>query len=105
MKKKTGILLLVGVFVVVMTILSIPKKYNLKDGGTVVYEAVTWRYAKYNSMYPDDKILVGEKLTIFGITFKDTTKEVEREKPDENAISGLTDVECAFGSYNSGYYD
>ena len=105
MKKKIIIISIIGVVVIVLGILSIPKKYHLTDGGTIKYEAVTWSYTKYNAYHPDNKLFVGEKLTILGITFKDTTKEVDRENPDKNAITGITSFEYAYGSYNNGYYD
>ena len=105
MKKKIIIISIIGVVVIVLGILSIPKKYKLTDGGTIKYEAVTWSYTKYNAYHPDNKIFVGEELKILGITFKDTTEEIDREKPDKNAITGITSFECAYGSYNNGYYD
>ncbi len=77
MKKKIGIIILVLVFILVM--LSIPVKYELKDGGTVTYKAILWEYSKVKRLIGTDKIAKGETFYIFGIKIKDTVKEVKKE--------------------------
>ncbi|MBO6195651.1 MAG: hypothetical protein J6O56_04880 [Bacilli bacterium] len=76
MKKKIGIIIVIILFIIVM--LSIPVKYELKDGGTIVYKSILWEYSKVNRI-DTNKISKGETFYIFGIKVKDNVKEEKRE--------------------------
>ncbi len=76
MKKK--IIIIVLIILVILAILSIPKKYGLKDGGTVVYEAITWKYEKVNTL----EGYKGNRLYIFGIKVMDDVKLTKKQNKD-----------------------
>ncbi len=76
--KKLITILIVLIVLCIITILSIPKKYYLSDGGSIVYKAVLWKYEKVNTMVHYDGIAYerGERLEILGIKVKDTVKPI-----------------------------
>lgn len=79
MKKK--IILIIIVILVILAILCIPRKYNLKDGGSVVYEAILWKYEKVNTLEGDK----GNRLYILGIEIIDNVKS-NSQKKNKNEI-------------------
>lgn len=66
MKKKITIAL-----IIVFIILNIPIRYQLKDGGSVVYKSVLWSYEKVHSMNMDGGFDVGTRFDVLGISVID----------------------------------
>ena len=52
-------------------VLNFPIRYELKDGGSVVYQSILWRYEKVNSMYEDNIHLVGNRFAFCGVDIVD----------------------------------
>lgn len=70
-----------------LVLLSIPTKTELKDGGTVIYESVTWKYEKVHSMNTTG-FDTGERLKICGI---EVINNVKRNAIPYNSKSTKTD--------------
>ena len=81
MKKALIVILFI---VAILGCLSIPIKYELKDGGTIVYKSILWEYKDYHTL-PDKKgkSLRGTLLKICGITVQDNTKYVTIKNDEE----------------------
>ena len=99
---KKGLVITLIIFIILVC-LSIPTKYELKDGGTVVYKAVTWNYSKLNSLLPDNKVKTGDTLYICGIKVKDTTKVVEMNetKKETKTETKTEEKETRYYQYQS----
>lgn len=52
-----------------LLIMSIPIKYNYKDGGTVSYRAILYSYTKYHRLIDDDSYYTGTEFLIFPFNF------------------------------------
>lgn len=78
------VLIVILFIVAILGCLSIPIKYELKDGGTIVYKSVLWEHYDYHTL-PDKKgkSLRGTLLKICGITAQDNTKYVTIKKDEE----------------------
>ena len=68
MKKK----IIIGLSILLAILLLVPIPMRLKDGGTIVYNAVLYRVDKVHSINPtsdsaDDFLLEGTIITILGI--------------------------------------
>lgn len=68
MKKKTIIIIIIALLVIV----NIPRRYALKDGGTVIYKSILWEYAKVHRMNLVGGYDVGTTFDILGIPIVDT---------------------------------
>ena len=66
MKKIIAIIL-----IVLFVAINIPARYQLKDGGTVVYKSVLWSYEKVHRMNDGGGYDVGTRLDILGIQLID----------------------------------
>lgn len=81
MKKALIVILFI---VAILGCLSIPIKYELKDGGTIVYKSVLWEYKDYHTLpNKKGKSLRGTLLKICGITAQDNTKYVTIKNDEE----------------------
>jgi len=73
------ILIKIIVFLIIL-ILLIPVPIYVKDGGTIVYQAILYSVTNYHSLYPDDtnekdhKILTGIEIKILGFTIYKNTR-------------------------------
>lgn len=78
------VLIVILFIVAILGCLSIPIKYELKDGGTIVYKSVLWEHYDYHTL-PDKKgkSLRGTLLKICGITVQDNTKYVTIKNDEE----------------------
>lgn len=72
MKKKICIVLAV----IILLVLLIPVRYDIKDGGSIQYDAILYDATRYRAMWTDTTYLVGWEVKILGITVFDNTKEV-----------------------------
>lgn len=78
------VLIVILFIVALLGCLSIPIKYELKDGGTIVYKAVLWEYNDYHTLpNKKGKSLRGTLLKICGITVQDNTKYVKIKIDEE----------------------
>lgn len=73
MKKKRIVLIAVLAAVILLAVVCIPERYELTDGGSVVYKAVLYRIDKWHSMQADTLdgqfvFLVGTTVDILGVT-------------------------------------
>ncbi len=86
------VLIVILFILVILGCLSIPSKYALKDGGTIVHKAVLWEHYDYHTL-PNSKgkSLRGSLLKICGITVKDNTKWVKIEKDVNSSIGNEND--------------
>lgn len=81
MKKALIVILFI---VAILGCLSIPIKYELKDGGTIVYKSILWEYKDYHTLpNKKGKSLRGTLLKICGITVQDNTKYVKIKTDEE----------------------
>ena len=73
MKKKTIRI----IAIVLALILLIPIRVVYKDGGSVGWWAIAWKYTRYHAIAPDNadgNYIVGSTLTLFGVlTVYDST--------------------------------
>ena len=78
------VLIVILFIVAILGCLSIPIKYELKDGGTIVYKSILWEHYYYHTL-PDKKgkSLRGTLLKICGITAQDNTKYVTIKNDEE----------------------
>ena len=53
--------------------LNFPIKYELKDGGTIVYKSILWRYEKVHSMGLENTYCIGNRFEFLGIELIDNT--------------------------------
>ena len=63
------------VLVILFLSINIPVRYQLKDGGTVVYRSVLWQYEKVHSMI-DDGYNIGTRFSVLGIELFDDVSPV-----------------------------
>lgn len=69
MKKK-----LILILIIIFIGLNIPVRYQLKDGGSIVYKSVLWSYEKVHSMNAQEGYDVGTRFDILGISIIDNVK-------------------------------
>jgi len=65
--------------VVLLLIVNIPRRYQLKDGGTIVYKSLLWEYDKLHRMNENNGYDVGKTFDILGIEVYRNVTSVERE--------------------------
>ena len=65
-------LIIIIVFIIFIG-LNFPIKYELKDGGTIGYKSILWKYEKVRSMGLENTYLVGTRFEFLGIEIIDTT--------------------------------
>lgn len=70
MKRKIVIAVII---VVALAILFTPARIQLRDGGSVVYKAITYSVTKYRNY--ETRVW---KIVIFGITLRDDLEEVRK---------------------------
>lgn len=63
----------------ILCILFVPIRYELKDGGSVVYRAATYNVQRWNCLWPDNNIRVGTTLDILGFNVYDSTHLVQND--------------------------
>ena len=66
------------IIILVLIILFIPLRFNLKDGGSVVYKSLVYEVTKIHALnYPDGAkpYIEGIEVKIFGITVYRQTNE------------------------------
>lgn len=82
------VLIAILFILVLLGCLSIPTRYELKDGGTIVYKAVLWEHFDYHTL-PDNKgkSLRGTLLKICGITVEDNTKKVKIKTEEDTTTT------------------
>ena len=81
--KKIGLVITIIIFII-LAILSIPKKYQLKDGGTVIYEAKIWKYSEVHSAFING-YAEGSRFELFGIKIFDNVKKVDVPRKNKDA--------------------
>ena len=113
--KKKGLIVLIAVLaaVVLLTVLCIPQRYELKDGGSVVYEAVLYCIEKVHSMQADTLdgqfvFLVGTTVDILGVTvyenvyFADGSGPLPTLPPGEKSMLYVLDPEGTVQTFQPG---
>lgn len=71
-KKKIIILIILIIFIG----LNFPIKYELKDGGTIGYRSILWKYEKVHSMGLENTYRIGTYFEFLGIEIIDNTHVV-----------------------------
>lgn len=84
MKKK----IIIGICIVLAIVLLTPIPIQLKDGGTKVYTALTYKIVKWNHLYDNGEVYDDTEIYLFPLNFK-TTNELWERKMDmlPNVIS------------------
>ncbi len=67
--KKLLIILLIFLLIIAL----IPKKYKVKDGGTVIYQSLIYRIEKAHSLKIPEGVTVGYRIYILGKEILDNT--------------------------------
>ena len=67
------------IIAVLLLIANIPRKYALKDGGTVVYKSLLWEYDKLHRINENNGCDVGKTFDILGVEIYHNVTSVERE--------------------------
>ena len=112
-KKRIVVLIAVLAAVVLLAILCIPQRYELSDGGSVVYEAVLYCIEKVHSMQADTPdgqfvFLVGTTVDILGVTvyedvyFADGSGPLPTLSPGEKSMLYVLDPEGTVHTFQPG---
>lgn len=70
-KKKDKRIIRIIILCTALFILNFPIRYELKDGGSIVYQSILWRYEKVHSMYEDDFYYIGTRFDFCNISIVD----------------------------------
>lgn len=73
-EKKDKRIIKIIIIVTLLFVLNFPVRYELKDGGSVVYQSILWKYEKVHSLYEDGINLVGDRFSFCGIDLVDNVK-------------------------------
>lgn len=71
MKRIKKLLIILLIFILIIPL--IPKKYKVKDGGTVIYQSLIYRIEKAHSLKVPEGVTVGYRVYIFGKELFDNT--------------------------------
>lgn len=112
-KKRIIVLIAVLAAAAVLAVLCIPQRYELTDGGSVVYEAVLYQIEKCHSMQADTLdgqfvFLVGTTVDILGVTvyenvyFADGSGPLPTLPPGETSMLYVLDPEGTVHTFQPG---
>lgn len=77
MKKK---IVIIGITVVVFVILVFPIKVQYKEGGTIMYNSLTYKIIVWNALMGENEIKTGTEVHLFPNNFHDYAYYLERSK-------------------------
>lgn len=97
-KNKT-LIIMSGVAIVILLILFVPLKIQYRDGGTVEYRAIAYRYIKWNTIRNDGSPLKQSELHWFPNNFHSLEYYKPVESPIVNVSSNNQQITCSKGTF------
>ena len=85
MKRKT-IIIICAIILVLILVVPMPR-IQIKDGGTKMYIALTYKIVDWHAFYDDDKILDKTSVYFFPDNFSSYMELLEREIAKERSIN------------------
>lgn len=92
-KSNKGVKIFIAVLIlIILILLAIPEKYELKDGGTIVYKAKIWECEKVHSLI-ENGYAEGTTFKLFGIKIYDDVKEISSKTKNNEETKTDTKTE------------
>ena len=92
-KSNKGVKIFIAILIlIILILLAIPEKYELKDGGTIVYKAKIWECEKVHSLI-ENGYAEGTTFKLLGIKIYDDVKEISSKTKNNEETKTDTKTE------------